>query len=283
MGQRHQIFVKIINPTKYLKTKDPNETKKLIEQFGTGEFSILTYHNQWLYGRSALQNAINLLQFGSQFNRDEKTTDKGWSGYDTPLSPKGIENKFNTLEKLTEVIGFVMNFRAVKTDWLEAGFGGSWYIGNEGEGINFDFTRGDNNDGITIIDLVENKYCFMNPFDQRTGKLGHSASDLPKMKPVSAKDYVMAYYGETVDTLNPYYIKQGAGAEKPQTPQQVVDRQIEVNKKAYELFGRFEVLTMGEIRKMFGRMKQLSVKAKTEKAGKERKQHGEKITLFKKK
>lgn len=257
MGQRHQIFIKIINPTKFLQGKDyvptPKEKALMVKQFGTGEFSMLAYHNQWLYGRSALQNALGLLKFASQFSKEAKTTSSG--GYNVPFTVDGIRQQYNTVAKLTTALGFIMNFRPQSTEWLEAGIGGSFYIGETDEGINFDFTRGDNNDGITIIDLVENKYCFMNESTYNyaePGELNYSVRDLPSLVPVSASEYVKAYYGETIATVNPYYLESRNG--KKVDIDKVLKGIVSTNKKAVKGFENFEVLTLGEVQDMFTKM-----------------------------
>jgi len=260
MGQRHQIFVKIANPVKHLRL-EPKEKKELIKEFGTGEFAILAYHHQWLYGRSALHTALGLLQFGKQFTKDVKTNEKGYDGYDgydCPFSPKGMGRNFGTKDKIVNAIQFILNFRPKETTALNAGFGSAWYIGKEDEGINFDYTVGDNNDGITIIDLVENKYCFMNIYEQDK-EATHGIYTLPELKPVAAKDYVAAYYGETIATTNPYYFGDHDRSKitMPIDKQQkYVDKQIKLNRKAAKGFDKFEVLTKREIDAMFKRMKE---------------------------
>ena len=272
MGQRHQIFVLIPNPVKHLRL-DNTEKVRLQKEFGTKEFSIIAYHNQWLYGRSALQNAIALLNFGAQFTKEQKTTTKGWNAYDCPFTPNGMGSKFDTPEKITTAIGFIMNYRPVKTPYLDAGIGGSWYIGKTDEGINFDFTRGDNNDGITIIDLIENKYCFMNIYEQRIDS--HSASQLPMLKPVKADDYVRAYYGETEETINDYYIKD-------KTPKQIAEilaDNVKHNVKCILPFKKFGVLTLDEIGAMFDKMEAFKLRDDSKKALAK----GTKIKLFEKK
>ncbi len=76
MGQRHQIFVRIPNPTKYGHYNSAKEKTEAEKEFGTAETTILAYHNQWLYGRGALQNALNLLNFSKQFPKESKTDGK---------------------------------------------------------------------------------------------------------------------------------------------------------------------------------------------------------------
>lgn len=244
MGQRHQVFVKIVNPVKYL--RDPK--KELVKQFGTKEYSILAYHNQWLYGRSALANCIRLLNFGKQFTKEEKTSDKGFGCYQSPICPKGIEANFQTTKELVEAIGFIMNYNAVKTPFTDAGIGNSYYIGKLDEGINFDFTLGDNNDGITIIDVVENKYCFMNIYDQE--KKSYSVRDLKQNIPYHAKDYVRAYYGETKSSINPYYIEKKTDKQIAN----VLSSNIRYNAKCIKPFEKFEVLSIEEVKSMFPEM-----------------------------
>ena len=261
MGQRHQIFVKIANPAKHIYTRNDAEKKALEKEFGTDEFTILAYHNQWLYGRSALQNALNLLKFGKQFKREEKTDPKSWGGYNCPFTINGIKQEFSDTKKLVDTIAFIMNFRATKTAWVNAGIGGNWYIGLEDEGIREDFTRWDNNDGITIIDLVENKYCFMNIYEQDLER--YDVLRLPMLKPATAREYVAAYYGETIETSNPFYFGDHDRSKVTKTvaeQQKIVDKNIKLNKGIAKGFDKFEVLTLDEIQAMFTKMKLVNKK-----------------------
>ena len=262
MGQRHQIFVKILNPANNLsgeRTYNPTPAEKRVfrKQFGSGKFAILAYHNQWLFGRGALQNALNLLNFGSQFSKELKSGKDSptfESGYDVPFTEDGMKQKFSSVEKITDAIAFIMNFRATSTPWLTAGIGTSWYLGASEPEMNFDYTRGDNNDGVTIIDLVENKYCFMNINGYSDDEKRFSASDLPFLEPVDAKAYVTAYYGETIDTVNPYYLGDHDRSKITKTLKQqekIVSDITKTNKKPLKGFEKFEVLTALEVSKMF--------------------------------
>ena len=245
MGQRHQIFVKLLNPLNELSFKTKDEKKQATKELGTGKYCILAFHNQWLFGRSALQQALNLLMFGKQFSHKAKTGERDYDSYDCPFSKSGQKGfNFNSVEKIADAIAMVLNVRLRNTSWLSAGIGHSWYERD----INHNFTHGDNNDGITIIDVVENKYCFMNINKQYPDK--HSASALPSMLPVDAKAYVQAYYGETLETLNPYY-------KENKTPEQIsklLQINAKVNAQAYRGFKKFGVLTLAEIQAMFPKM-----------------------------
>ena len=254
MGQRHQIFVKIANPVKhmYLQPKEKAELEKIL---GTDDTTILSFHNQWLYGRTALQQALNLLKFGKQFKLETKTDIKSWEGHNCPFAPNGYRGAFGSLDKITTAIAFVHSFRATATSSIEAGFGGTFFL--EDNELREDCSGGDNNDGITIIDLIENKYCFMNIFEQDTVD-EYRAMSLPKLQPVDAKAYVTAYYGETIETINPYFLGDHDRSKITKTVEQqqkIVDSQIRENKKAVKGFEKFEVLTLDEVQAMFKKMK----------------------------
>jgi len=256
MGQRHQIFVRIPNPVKNF-YGNAEVIKKLEKEFGTADTTILAYHNQWLYGRSAISNCLRLLKFSSQFSKSSKINGDAFEGYDCPFTIKGQKNNFDTIDKITEGIAFIMNFRPVKTTWLDAGIGSSRYIGKEDEGIREDFTLGDNNDGITIVDLIENKYCFMNIYEHDK-KAEHGISSLPMLKPLNARAYVSAYYGETIETTNPFYFGDHDRSKVTKTKQQqqkIVNANIKINDKAFKGFEKFEVLTLAEVQTMFTKMK----------------------------
>ncbi len=186
--------------------------------------------------------------------------------HDSPFTVNGLKQNF-TGAKAIEAIAFIMNFRPVKKQWLDAGIGSSWYIGKEDEGIREDFTRGDNNDGITIIDTIENKYCFMNIDTYADpSESYYDAKALPQLKPVSAREYVAAYYGETIMTTNPYYFGDHDRSKVTKTPdeqQKFVDSAIKINKAAAKGFDKFEILTLAEIKTMFPKMKQLDKKKVT--------------------
>lgn len=259
MGQRHQIFVKIVNPVKaqYNTSSITAEMKKLC---GNGEYAILPYHNQWLYGRSALQHALNLLIHASQFSKKDKVGEDG--AHTSPFTKNGLSYNFSNFDKLVQAVGFIMNYNQKNTEFNNAGLSGSWYIGKEDYGIQNDFTRGDNNDGITIIDTIENKYCFMNISEWKNrdeGECMHNASDLPYLVPQSAHDYVNAYYGETIDYVNDYHVERATA--KGKTISDVVAQHAKDNNKLVKQFKKFELLTVEDIIAMFPKMKKQMLEA----------------------
>ncbi len=63
--------------------------------------------------------------------------------------------------------------------------------------MRLNFTMGDNNDGISIIDTIERKYCLMNISNYDAEYTDVSA--LQSMLPYDANDYVHCYYPESED------------------------------------------------------------------------------------
>jgi len=252
MGQRHQIFLNVVNP----KNKFKDELTKTQKQgLGLKKTAILPFHNQWLYGRTALVSAANVLIHSAQFTKTQKTNDS-WDGeFGTPFCFKGIgfDKCSRNFEKYINSIEFIMNFCQKETVSRNAGFLGSWYLGNEDNEYAKRFDIGDNNDGITIIDTVNNKYCFMNIYHQdEKSSEHHDVGILPQFKPCSAREYVEAYYGTTLKTLNPYYL---SDLPEGKTKKDVLKEHKEANEEAIALLEGFEVMTVAEVIKLFPAMK----------------------------
>jgi hypothetical protein len=96
--------------------------------------------------------------------------------------------------------------------------------------MRLDFTMGDNNDGISIIDIIERKYCLMNICEQEVGS--NNVYELSKLEPSSAIQYVNAYYSNIDD--------------------------LEENAYCNELLKKYPILNLKEIQKMFPKMKSLT-------------------------
>lgn len=249
MGQRHQIFIRVANPAKFANTESKASLEK---EFGKEDTTMLVFHNQWLYGLSALGNALNVLKFASQFTVKEKTTKDGNGGYSNPMCPKYISSYlFKGVEKWVNTIAFIMNYNPVSTSWRDAGVDSSFYIGKEDTGIRNDFTMGDNNDGITIIDTINNKYCFMNIFDFEYDVERHGIYSLPVLQPVDARRYAAAYYGETIETCSTNQLDES----NQEANEKVVIQHAKTNAKLAKKFSKFEVLTIPEIKAMFPKFK----------------------------
>ena len=248
MGQRHQIFLKINNPVKndrlFTATGEKEKAKKV---FGNGKYTIIALHNQWLYGRSAAVNIINMLLYTSQ---------KTMAEYTNPFDANFYEG-----DTLDEYIQAVMKLLQVQPNVLHprgVGFERMHFLNEDGYNIRNDFTIGDNNDGITIIDTLTGKYCMMNLFNYDDDEISNSASDLPALKPVSARLYMKAYYPEDVNKLNEYNLRD-------KTPEQLEFLVLENklgNKEIDKEIKRQSngVLTLKEVKEMFPEVYKKKVK-----------------------
>lgn len=197
MGQRHQIFIKVNNPLK-LKRVYANDTDKKLarKMFGSGKHTILAIHHQWLYGRSAVFNIKHILNLTENINE-----------YNNPFSDN------YSFDSLGEYINEVMMLLQVQTNPLHprgVGIERMTFLNSDcidengkydsGWDMRLDFRMGDNNDGISIIDTIERKYCLMNisTYDMEYADVHRLKSLIPS----SAEDYVHAYYPEQEDVRN---------------------------------------------------------------------------------
>ncbi len=159
MGQRHQIFIHTLNGAKVIAKDSRFEYQDEFKtEFGDDETTVLAYHHQWLYGFSAVIQGLHLLEF----NRDA-------NDYHTPFKDGGI--RYGGLFSRDDVRGWVNSVTGLLSMFLhplhkELGTGRTGierlhYLNKDDPEMRLEFDRGDNNDGITIIDTTTGKYCFM--------------------------------------------------------------------------------------------------------------------------
>lgn len=162
MGQRHQIYVAL--PEKYYYEGNPNNRPQ----------TVIGIHHQWLYGYNAIRRLRNFVEF-------YKNSDKKYG----PFSPKtSVDHAMGALTALYSI------------DVQDGYYHGVHDIYEDGKGVEcFDPRKGDNNNGITIIDLTqpELKYCFMS--------VGHlecldktMENRYKNFSPMSAEDYLLLHY-----------------------------------------------------------------------------------------
>jgi hypothetical protein len=163
MGQRHQIYVA-------LSKKHPDVQK--------GEKRVIGIHSQWLYGHTAARLCERFLKF-IIMGKSQRADHCG--DYSPFVCGDG-----NETEVLKSIYG------------CDPANGYFQKLYNLEDGEPEDPRLGDNNDGITVFDLrrlTGNRgrigYCFVS--------FGHKG--LPEMKPLSARQYVRAYYPEEVDEV----------------------------------------------------------------------------------
>lgn len=230
MGQRHQIFIKINNPYKNDRLFDGKDKVKAGKIFGRGKHTVIALHHQWLYGRSALLMAAHILNITNPETMSEYSSPFGHSFYCHTANGKSeLENYIDRLMMMLQVItnpkfprgtGIERMHFLNDSDWGEC----------EGNDMRKNFMAGDNNDGITIIDSVKRKYCFMNIHDFDYGDDDPDGIySLPLLEPVTAIDYATAYYPDKDDA--------------------------EGNAEAAGFLAEYEVLNKKEIAKIFPEMK----------------------------
>ena len=149
MGQRHQIFIKL-----------PYEMEiKCDYEENTYKSNIVGLHNQWLYGRTAIEQ----LQHALTYLHNASTDTYGVFNYEYTINK--APQAFKWLYTLNPVTGYYHEHSLLSEDEIK----NPMYC--------------DNNDGFTIIDATDStnlKYCMT------------SGEDL--LTPISAQDYVSTYY-----------------------------------------------------------------------------------------
>ncbi len=235
MGQRHQVFIKIQNPAYKLKeilelsNKEKwegkvnewvdykQQLKKYSKELGNKPTTVLAYHHQWLYGRSPIATAEQVLSFfkGLQGEYEE---------HNNPFHKKyfyhnnvGIEDRLQVIHNLLRINFNKHGFRGEGTSYERF-----YYLNEEDLEMRSDCMIGDNNDGITIIDLTKMKYCFM----------FIDSYHLPEKenKPITAREYMQAYYKESTEQMSKDDIKY-----KKETQKMTIDKIKEECKEAKEL------------------------------------------------
>jgi hypothetical protein len=166
MGQRHQVFISTFNKE--------NNTPEEITAFGTEEKTVYAYHNQWLFGVSAIENLHKVLTLASKAFKQKEY-------YNNIFDKK--EFTVRTNKKLSKILENYMSLDESGT------YSSYWLLNTPTETdesyMREEFDRGDNNDGVTIIDVVNRKYCFIGV---ETGPF------TTHYTPMSAEEYVRSYY-----------------------------------------------------------------------------------------
>lgn len=219
MGQRHQLYIKIHNPVTRAYDQDKPNLRKI---FGRGKFSIVAIHHQWLFGRSAIGIIRNIFDVSNPETL----------GSSNPFNPEGyIFNDSNGfVEELMQLITTQCNPDFPRGTGIEKMI----FLNSESMDYTKDFTLGDNNDGISIIDTIERKYCLMNIYSQNTDEeKRNNVDDLPSLVPVSALDYVNVYY-----------------PEDPEKDDRKNDEIQKENIRVAEWLKDYELLTLKEIKKL---------------------------------
>ncbi|KLU91437.1 hypothetical protein MAPG_09957 [Magnaporthiopsis poae ATCC 64411] len=173
MGQRHQLFV-IARPA-------PGQRYRCLA----------VAHDQWLYGASALNTCLRLLRiFSNPLNRFPLQQEVAFAReYYSREDAEELEREFEAVHQNAPIpfpfVAACLVFGASNN--TESG--GAKLVYLEHMGLRFD--AGDNNDGITIIDITDLdnvRYCFVDFHGME------SEREVPLHTPLSAMDYILAYY-----------------------------------------------------------------------------------------
>lgn len=196
MGQRMQVFIHMPNPIykvikEYKSGKKHNasqdDLKKIEYQiqkfkigFGMSKNINLVYHNQWLYGRSSLLSGANILHYISNATNNSN-----------PFNGNGEYSGDEQINLITHILSAFTCKLAKKIS--RYGIERFHLLNFKEPYMRERLDAGDNNDGVLVINTVENSYCFANIGGDST------INQLPLLHPVNAVTYVRLYYPECAE------------------------------------------------------------------------------------
>ena len=228
------------------------ETNELYEKwkimYGEGDTIIVVFHHQWLYGRSFPIVASMLLYASKLFKEDKYKSffqKQLWKeGHYTGTKDITLDDPHSLIKWLESYISNIMDQELgpyARNGVERYTLLSAEHEVNDAFRYDKDFTRGDNNDGVLIVDLLETKYCFININGGSDYGEGSINENFPNMKPVSALKYIKSYYPECFEDL---------AEDETETPE-VLSQNCEINTKFAKRFEQYEVLTVEELIEMF--------------------------------
>ncbi len=244
MGQRSQLFVYCLNPVKGLKDQlkslkkynggkaEYDKLKLRISEFenafGTKEHTIIAYHHQWLFGRSSLQAAANLIDWNINTEKDSN-----------PFKCHNEISGNEYLNLLTNILSLFNNNQAKLIG--RYGFEHFRLLNFIEPSMRLDCRAGDNNDGVIIFNCIDDSYCFLN-----IGTGDSTVSQLTEMIPCSADQYVRLYYPiEANDSKT-------ANVPKSNKEQETYfNNNRRMNRLFTKPFENYRLITQAELKKMF--------------------------------
>jgi len=204
----------------------------------------LAFHHQWLYGQSAVVNVIETLK---------KCNPETATSY-SPFAVDGWNGDLDTwLKQVTAII-------SVQTNPLHPrgiGYEGFWMLNESDPTMRTHCDYGDNNDGITVIDAIEQKYCMMNIYDEDHEYI--HISNLPKLYPSDTRSYLKLYYPEMMVNCKDYYSHRKFSDEKIK---ELVKTNVQDNGKLNVITNKYDVLTLPELKKIFPAMRKQFAESK---------------------
>jgi len=206
MGQRHQIYIKLAH--------------KEDEEF---QSKIIAYHDQWLYGAKATSRLKNCISFVKEHRK----------------LYKGMEYA-NLIDGKASVKDATRIFQNIYTvDYTTGGTSGTFPLSEyEKDKINayqYDPRYGDNNNGITILDLSDPKkikYCFLSLHGLECLVNDEAHNRYTDFEPISVELWHQLHYGEDLSEITKTEARKLRSTEK------------KINKDA-------QLMTLQEVKKLF--------------------------------
>lgn len=267
MGQRSQIYIKLNNIgkswAKELKIDNATEWKdklpeyvqhqetyqKWKQMYGEKDTIVVAFHHQWLYGRSFVLIAANILFAVKSLNKSYTT--------ENVLHPE-YRQLTNPNEPIQWIQNFMSNFfdfelsKYTRTGVERFHLLNEEHLDEDMQNVYIDnFTSGDNNDGVLLMDFTSKtpKYCFVNIHGDST------VDKLPYLRPVGAKEYIQTYFQETIEGLKDDEENVEHTAVDLVKFEKEAKQNIRVNKKFLKRIKGFQTLSVEEIIDMFPLMK----------------------------
>lgn len=266
MGQRSQIYIRLENVgkawAKRMNLDDEKAWKNNIEKYveynsyyetwktmyGEGDTIIVAFHHGWLYGRTFAKVASKILEIAKWSSTITNNSENifccdfweaEWAYHNSKLIGDR-DNPHKLIEWIENSISILFDFEL--SPYTREGNERFHLLNSEEDGISYskDFTIGDNNDGVLIIDFPSNKYCFVNINESKDVKL------FPYLKPIDASMYLKIQYPESAEDVN-----QDNGKK---TKKELKDNK-KVNAIFLKRFEGFQTLTADDLKVMFPSLK----------------------------
>lgn len=211
MGMRHQIYI-VLPYTFKQKNRYSDDDLNDVEY---KKSNIVALHNHWLFGVLAGQQ---LLQFLSYF-------EKGIEAYNDSF----ILHKEGGYKGNPELLSASLYSLNTSTGYFEQTLIMGYDMAHNPH-------LGDNDTGITIIDLRESvpKYCFMFLFSDDNNISNY-------LTPLSAKEYMNNFYGEHVLLKKSYWKNNLKQFEDSKVQMEFLNKDLD----------RFEVLSLSDVQTLF--------------------------------
>ena len=229
--------------------------------FGEKDTITVGFHNQWLYNRSHAFIAAKLLFAAKVFNKDgykrnplnlEKWEEDSYiDGFDS-------NDPFSVIKWLKNFMCNAFFDDSKLGDYTRHGIERFHFLNAEDEITGEDFTCGDNNDGVLIVDFSKIAYCFVNI---------NNYGSLPNLVPVDVKSYVCSYSPESISEIS----QEDIDYETKQNGKTLADLEkkckadSKINKLFFKKFKKeYKLLTTEDLIESFPVLESELIKAKSE-------------------